>query len=66
MLKGQYGPSEDKDAIIEKMRENLTLRNGDKDEYRFNYTATGRNVLISLCDYNGLLEVDGDMCPMGL
>ena len=52
--------------IIQKMKDNLTVRNGGKDEYTFGYTEPGRVECISLCDFESLLAIDGDMCPLGL
>ena len=54
------------EQIIQKMKDNLTIRNGGKDEYTFGYTEPGRVEFISQCEYESLLAIDGDMCPMGL
>lgn len=66
-LKRQYGVKAGNMAtIISKMKENLTLRNGGKDEYVFGYTQT-KTVIISECkDVTELFAIDGDMNPLGL
>lgn len=58
--------SVDKNAVLEEMRKNLTLRNEGKDEYHFGYTHKGRTELISQSDYIVLIEIDGNMIVWGI
>lgn len=69
-LRRQWGiNSAKRKDIIDKMRKNLKLRNGGKDEYTFGYTSQGLTVNISTVDVGGdygLFAIDGDMQPQGL
>lgn len=55
------------DPIVAKMRDNLTKRNGNNDEYTFQY-ASHETINISTVDIdgmNGLFAIDGDMNHYG-
>lgn len=58
----------ERQAIIERMRENLIDRNGGNESYTFGYTQPGRVVNINTCENvpEDLFAVDGDMNPLGL
>ncbi len=51
--------------IIEAMKENLIKRNKNNNSYRFDYTQPGKVLLISSCEIEELLAIDGDMNPQG-
>ena len=52
--------------IIDRMKDNLTHRNGGNDLYVFEYTRQGVELHISQCvKPEDLFAIDGDMCPLG-
>lgn len=51
--------------IIEAMKENLIKRNKNNNSYTFDYTQPGKVLLISSCEIEELLAIDGDMNPQG-
>lgn len=53
------------EEIISAMRENLKRRNDQNSEYKFGYTKQDVTYNIDTCGPMELLEIDGDMCPLG-
>ena len=64
-----YSTESDKESkanLLEQMRENLIQRNQGEGLYTFSYTQVGQSIDILTADYNGCLQINGDMNPMGL
>ena len=65
-LKGQWNANKDNaNDIIDKMRNNLLKRNNNQERYTLNYISKGFTFNIKTATVEQLLEIDGDMCPLG-
>ena len=58
--------AETRSNLLEQMRKNLIQRNQGEGLYTFSYTQEGLSNDILTADYNGCLQINGDMNPMGL
>lgn len=67
-LKRLWGVNvQERQSIIERMRENLIARNGGEFKYAFGYIK--KNEIVDLGELetaSQLFEVDGDMSPQGI
>ena len=68
-LNRRYSISFDKDVkndILQSMRSNLLQRNHGDNTYKLTYTKPGKVLLIDESSYSELLEINGDMNPIGM
>ena len=62
-LKTRYlqATGEDKDLLLNQMRENLKCRNENASLYTNQYTHKGETIDIEICNDQKLFEIEGDM-----
>ncbi|MBQ7741422.1 MAG: hypothetical protein IJT90_00630 [Bacteroidaceae bacterium] len=62
----KYKTQEEKDKILEAMRQNLLERNGKSSKYTGGYTQQGKSYDINTASFKELLEINGDMQPLNM
>lgn len=55
-----------REVILDRMRDNLYIRNGNKHIYTGSYTQKGRLFNINTCSEEELLMIDEDMTAIGI